>query len=371
MKPRVMLWFWGRRGGGPHYAYEMARALAQRDDLELHLSISRQSDFFNETLDLGLPTQVINTYSDLANAVAALARIPFVRMQFLSYLKKHSIDLVYCPMTHLWNLPILWPFAGNKIKYLLTNHDFVPHPGEIDLVRRTLMLHENKFADGLITLSHCLDSQLQEYGFKKPIWTIPHGPFYYRTHHLRPRQAPIDRPARVLFFGRLLAYKGIPLLLEAVDIIHRRRGNIELKILGKGNCEPFAAQLAASPFATMENRWIDEREIPGAISEADLVVLPYLEASQSGVVAACQGLGVPVVVTPVGALAEQVLKSGMGIVSRDTSAEAVADAIMEMIYNPVTYEACSNRHNEKSCEILWHDAAETVTKCIHSLVDPG
>src|SRR4051812_1621793 len=46
---RLMLWHWGRRGGGPRYTMELARALAHRPGLELHLSLSRQSDLFTET----------------------------------------------------------------------------------------------------------------------------------------------------------------------------------------------------------------------------------------------------------------------------------------------------------------------------------
>ena len=39
---RLMLWHWGRRGGGPRYTMELARVLAGRPGLELHLSLSRQ-----------------------------------------------------------------------------------------------------------------------------------------------------------------------------------------------------------------------------------------------------------------------------------------------------------------------------------------
>ena len=42
---KVMLWHWGRRGGGPHYTLELARELRKLDDLEIHLSLSRQSEF--------------------------------------------------------------------------------------------------------------------------------------------------------------------------------------------------------------------------------------------------------------------------------------------------------------------------------------
>jgi glycosyltransferase involved in cell wall biosynthesis len=57
------------------------------------------------------------------------------------------------------------------------------------------------------------------------------------------------------------------------------------------------------------------------------VVLPYREASQSGIIAAAHGLGVPVVATPVGALPDQIRNGVDGIIARAVNAEALADAL--------------------------------------------
>ncbi len=67
---RLMLWHWGRRGGGPRYTMELARALARRPGLELHLSLSRQSDLFAETDTLGLPSFHVDTYTGLPGFLA-------------------------------------------------------------------------------------------------------------------------------------------------------------------------------------------------------------------------------------------------------------------------------------------------------------
>jgi glycosyltransferase involved in cell wall biosynthesis len=60
------------------------------------------------------------------------------------------------------------------------------------------------------------------------------------------------------------------------------------------------------PGVSIENHWVAEADIPGLIAQADALVLPYREASQSGVIPIAHAMGVPVVAMPAGGLSEQV-----------------------------------------------------------------
>lgn len=125
----------------------------------------------------------------------------------------------------------------------------------------------------------------------------------------------------VLFVGRIRPYKGVDLLLEAWA--SRNFGGAELVIAGEGRI-PSAVAL---PSVRVINRWLSEREIEELIASAALVVLPYREASQSGIVPIAKALGVPVVATPVGGLPEQFINDVEGVLARDTSIAGLADAI--------------------------------------------
>jgi glycosyltransferase involved in cell wall biosynthesis len=70
-------------------------------------------------------------------------------------------------------------------------------------------------------------------------------------------------------------------------------------------------------------------------------MLPYDEASQSGVAASAYAAGCPVVPTPIGGLVEQVTPNQTGIVARDMSAEALADAVLEFVENPDLLNRCA------------------------------
>ena len=110
-KQNLLIWYWGRRGGGAHYCLEVARELARRGEFNVHLSISRNCHLYAELKALNLPGLDVDTSCDIGSAVMALSRIPQVRRAFENYLEEHDIDLVLCTMQHLWN-----PFMLSAIR---------------------------------------------------------------------------------------------------------------------------------------------------------------------------------------------------------------------------------------------------------------
>lgn len=344
-RTRVLLWHWGRRGGGPRYTLELARVLAQHPQLDIHLSLSRQSELFAETTALGLPGWHPETYTGKASAVLATLKLPGIRRALGRYLRQQQIQLVNCTMSHLWNLPVLPALKAAGVQYLLTLHDATPHPGENFLVRQGLLAEEIRRTDGIITLTdHVQTGLVQVYGYpKQQIWKIPLGVFDYHAQPQMPRVYPSGRSLRLLFFGRILPYKGLSLLLEAFPQVQQRFPALELAIVGQGDLGPYASQLQGLTGVRVENRWLQETEIGSIFAAADLVVLPYVEASQSGVVAIALATGLPMVATPVGGLLEQLSDRQTGLIAREVSATSLAAAILELLETPALYEHCSRQ----------------------------
>ncbi len=368
MRPsRVLIWYWGRRGGGPRYALELARRLAARDDLELFLSTSRESEFHADFEALGLPRLDVETYTDLKTASLASLRLPLLRRRFLRFIAESGIDLVYCPMTHVWNWFIAGGIRGLGIPYLLTLHDDATHRGEHALVRDLILRREIRSASGIITLSAWVADRVRRSGYAGPIFTIPHGPFYYDRRPAAARAFPTGRPFRLLFFGRILAYKGIGLLLDALERLRRDHPDLALTIAGSGDLGPYLDRIAALGNIAVENRWIAEDDVPGILGAADLVVLPYTEASQSGVIASAQGLGVPVVATPVGGLAEQIKQTGAGIVCDAVAGDSLASAIGGLLADRARYEAIAATITGGPSGEAWDKIADDTAAAIRSL----
>ena len=118
------------------------------------------------------------------------------------------------------------------------------------------------------------------------IRVIPHGAFDYLTRLPEEKPLPAELEGAegpvILFFGLLRPYKGLDLLLEAFAQIE----GAELWIVGNPRMDvaPLRATAASVPgrvrFVT---RFIEDAEVPAIIRRADLLVLPYRDAEQSGV----------------------------------------------------------------------------------------
>ena len=137
----------------------------------------------------------------------------------------------------------------------------------------------------------------------------------------------------VLFFGFIRRYKGLDTLLGAWPRVRERRP-ATLVVAG----EPYedaeeirrlAAEAGGPPSVRLLDRYAGDGEVEALFKAADVVVLPYRSATQSGVTHVAYALGVPVITTDVGGLAETVLPGRTGLVVPPENPAALADAIVE------------------------------------------
>lgn len=143
-------------------------------------------------------------------------------------------------------------------------------------------------------------------------------------------QLGLPADARVLlFFGLIRGYKGLDLLIEALGLLDAR---YHLVIAGEpyGDFSGYQRQIEASPRKAnihLHARFIAEAEVPRFFSAADLVVLPYRSATQSGITAMAHHFGLPVVATDVGGLKEALEHGRTGVLVPEVSAQAIAQGI--------------------------------------------
>jgi len=120
----------------------------------------------------------------------------------------------------------------------------------------------------------------------------------------------------ILFFGLIRDYKGLDLLIEAMKFLDN---DFQLVIAGEcyGKFDLYQNLIDKSPAKDriiIFNRYISDTEIPLFFSAADLLVLPYKSATQSGVIPVACHFELPVVVTDVGGLRATVEEMGIGLV---------------------------------------------------------
>jgi glycosyltransferase involved in cell wall biosynthesis len=325
---RLLLWYWGRWGAGGQLTLSLAEALARRTDTVLSLSLSRQSDLLSDTVALGMPTDAVDTYGSAAGFLLNLPRVPLLARRLAAQARDFRADAVVSVMTHLWT-PLVAPSLRRAgIPFVPLVHDASAHPGDPGLWWNWRLDRELDAARMAIALSGAVKAAIRARRPNLPVARLPLGA-HLPTAALE-AAAPSGRAGDFLLFGRLRAYKGLDLLRDAFRLLRERHPEARLRVVGEGDAEALAPGLSALEGAQVEPRWVAEADIPPLLAGAGALVLPYREASQSGVVSLAHALGVPVVATPVGGLSEQVTDGVDGAVAKAAEPAALAEAMARL-----------------------------------------
>ncbi|MSP43780.1 MAG: glycosyltransferase family 1 protein [Alphaproteobacteria bacterium] len=327
---KILLWHWGRRGAGPRYTLELAQALMRQQDTDVYLSVSSESELIDSFRALKIPTLEIKTYRGFFSALFTTLNIFSTRRKLFRFIIENQINVVDSTMSHLWSRFVTPVVQRAGVVMLNTVHDAVLHPGENGGFK-SWFYQPFKNADGYIALTHYVGQQLSDVHGIAPekVTVIPLGPLSGPVVHAHVA-AGAPGPLRLLFFGRILRYKGLEGLIEAYAIVRAEGLQVSLQITGAGDMRDVMATVQALPDITVSNVWVPEDKMGSVFSRADLIVLPYLESSQSGVIASAFAAGVPAIGTPIGGLPEQITHGVNGLVAANTSPSALASEIRRL-----------------------------------------
>jgi glycosyltransferase involved in cell wall biosynthesis len=185
---------------------------------------------------------------------------------------------------------------------VLTIHDPVLHPGQpVPPLRKRWFLSGGRQAwrtraAVIVVHSERLRRDVPLRPSQRCV-TIAHG------SDVQSRPLPPPEQRAVGFFGRLAPYKGLDVLGRAMPRVWRVRPDVQLRVAGLGE-----SKLAlADPRVHLERRYLPEAEVAGFFAQSSLAVLPYTQASHTGVGSIAIGYGVPVVASATGGLPELTL----------------------------------------------------------------
>lgn len=235
--------------------------------------------------------------------------------------------------------------AGRGPRLVLTAHDVMPReprPGQLRAQRR---LYE-RFDAIVVHSEHGRRRLTGELGLDPArVHVIAHGAFEHLAQAQETAHAETQRPAQthapetlppdtgapvVLFFGLLRPYKGLDLLLNAWRALEpgQRRG-AELWIVGMPRMELGALELEQEGVRVVP-RFIDDGELPAYFRRATLVVLPYREIDQSGVLFTALAFGKPLLLSDVGGFPE-IAAGGAARTFPAGDADALRAALAELL----------------------------------------
>lgn len=322
---RLALIYLGRRGAGGKISIELARELRLRH--EVIAILSKSAEHLGQWKEIPIRLLPVNTYNDVWQAIRSL----FFPRQILSLalqIRSLKPDVLIFPMFHPWN-GILQRLLKD-IPSVIFVHDPQPHPdwtGRFYAGLENFSIHQASFC---ITMSYGLiDALKKRCGKDKPIAVIPIGPLNYGVSE--PQQCA--EVPRILFFGRIVPYKGLEVLLKAYTMV-REKHPCQLLIAGEGDLISYREWLKNAPDIEVVNRWIPDEEIGSLFARSDIVVLPYTSASQSGIIPIAASFGLPVIATHTGGLPEQIEHGRSGLLVSPGDSKELADAILFLLENP-------------------------------------
>lgn len=145
----------------------------------------------------------------------------------------------------------------------------------------------------------------------------------------------------ILFFGNLTPSKGLPDLLKAFSIVHKKENRARLVVVGKPSkfidmdaLKKLVVDLDLSQAVIFDAQYLPIEDVGPLMEMATVVVYPYLNSTQSGALQVAYTFGKPVIATNVGGLPEAVEDGKSGFIVPPAAAEELSAAILKLIENP-------------------------------------
>ena len=277
---------------------------------------------------------------------------------------KHNPDVIHIQAHgHSWFF-VGFPFLK---RYPIINsiHDIKPHKGDKwSKGYKFSTKFGNKHTDQFIVHGRLQQTDLVKlYGISENLVNvIPLGNLSlfkkWQTKELE------EIPNTILYFGRIWRYKGLDYLIKAEPLISKKIPDMKIIIAGRGeNFDKYKQLMVHKNKFIIKNYNIPNEEVTELFQIASVVVLPYLEATQSGVIPLAYSFRKPVVVTDVGSLSEVVENGKTGFIVPPKDENALADAVIKLLKDDELRQRMGqNAYKYAITELSWERIANMTIK---------
>jgi glycosyltransferase involved in cell wall biosynthesis len=250
--------------------------------------------------------------------------------RILKQIRSFDPEVIHLQKGHLWfnlALPLL-----RRYPLVLTIHDPRYHVGDRESQKEPQMIMD---------FGHHRADQIIVHGKQLKQVVVDELGLASQIVHVVPMIAPGDGQAQsqvqeddhqILFFGRIWEYKGLEYLIRAEPLITAQVPDARIVIAGQG--EDFARYrcLMAHPECfSVYNEYVSHEKRDELFRRASVVALPYIDASQSGIIPIAYTFGKPVVATTVGGLPDLVDHGQTGYLVPPRDERALADALVRLL----------------------------------------
>jgi glycosyltransferase involved in cell wall biosynthesis len=297
-----------------------------------------------------------------------LSLIVLLTYVFIKRIKVVHFIWIVSPWLDYWLIRLL-QLAGRHVVY--TAHNPFPHEPKVRDIRKYSRIYQR--VDHVIALTHYTQNEITVHcGIpSEKTSVLPHGDYetlfsqYDCNDDLakRIRQKAGNRKI-IAFLGHIRPYKGLEFFVDAFGLIKQRMPESFFLIAGSvlvGDKQDWEEKLTEN--CKSDDLWIDIRFVPvedikAYLSVIDVLVQPYISASQSGNTVMAYAAGVPVISTNVGGLAEMTEDGKTGYVIAPGEPEAIADAVSKCFKSDNYEKMSQNARRAAAKQFNWEKIAE-------------
>lgn len=358
MKIVFLSTFYPFRGGIAQFSAHLYREAEKKHDVEA-VTFTRQ---YPKLLFPG-KTQLVSA-DDTADKIPAKRWLdsinPFTYISTARKIKNLQPDLIISRYWMSFFAPSFGWILGKQDKKtirLAILDNVIPHERRFfDDAFNRFFISRN---DGFIVMSEQVRKDLLFYLPKAKHLLIPHPIYNHFGSKISKSEALkklsisecIDKKV-LLFFGIIRDYKGLDILLNTLQLLDE---SYILIVAGEvyGSFEKYENIINKKKLekkVKLYNRYIDDAEVTNFFSAADVCVLPYRSATQSGITNISYHFEVPVISTNVGGLAETISHGRTGLIAEEVNEKALLKQIKNFyeVYNPKEFAQNIQHYNKEN-----------------------
>ena len=338
------------RGGMLHYLSQLANAVSKYADVVVMGPKQFPYNYFHSDID-------IRNVIDCPVGMRIHKGLSFKNINLIN---KINPDVVHITMAHHSLIAFfLYIFRIHK-KYpmVYTHHDPQPHIDRkpVEIIGNLLYTHLIKFGKIIVHGKALRDVLIKKGISDKKIAIIPHGDYSFFVNY--GKKISTEKNC-ILFFGCIRSYKGLEYLISAVPLISKKISDLKVIIAGEGDFSRYFKLITDRSRFEIHNRFIPDEMVSELFQRAELLVLPYIEATQSGPLHIAYAFKKPVVANSVGAIPEVVEEGKTGLLVPPRNVDALADAIIKLLKDEkLGKQMGENAYKKMKEELLWDMIAE-------------
>lgn len=340
----ILINYQGRDGAGPACALEWAKGF-QENGCQVYAVISRDTMNAEQWRKTFSEEHIfwVHTHKDKNRVSFMISTLRFMtvgRMRLKRKFRNIHFDFTLRTLYSHWAYLVDNSVSHEKIVTLC--HDPKLHSGEKKYINKLYNQHISQ-SDDVFVLTDSFKNTVKE-NYNIPfdhIHYVPHGrmQMYKDQQDDRYRINFDSNKTNFVFFGRIEQYKGLHVLADACKLLKQKREDFTILVAGGGDFEPYREKFEALGCAEIKNYFISDEEV-GCLFDGSkvVVIIPYTDATQSGVIPIAYEYDAPIIASDTGGLKEQLNNGKIGLFFECGKAEGLAGKMEYIMDHPDVYE---------------------------------